>query len=81
MEEVIKILLGIGVLILGYFLGNLARKMTEDEQKDGRKYFVILTAFGLGFGLTGLIVGKDWLMFSSFFVAIFASRSLVKKRE
>lgn len=81
MEDVIKILISIGVLILGYFLGNILRSQTKDEQKDGRKYFIILTIFGLVFGFIGLILGKDWLMFSSFFIAVVTSRNLKMSKE
>jgi len=76
MEEVIKYTLGIAALIAGYFLGILLRKMTLDEQVIGRKYFIalaIISALGI---ILGLIINKDWLIFTSAFFLLVTSRSL-----
>lgn len=77
MNELIKILIGICVLILGYPIGMILRKHTIDEQKDGRKWFKILTLFGLISGLLGFLIKKDWIMFTGFFIAVVTSRSLI----
>lgn len=77
MNELIKILIGICVLILGYPIGMILRKNTIDEQKDGRKWFKILTLFGLISGLLGFLIKKDWIMFTGFFIAVVTSRSLI----
>lgn len=78
MIEIIKILIGIGVLILGIPIGNLLAKNTREELKSGQKYFKILIFIGLIGGLVGLIMRDDVLLFSFFFIAIVTSRSLKK---
>ncbi|NCN86277.1 hypothetical protein GW932_00430 [archaeon] len=78
MEEVIKILIGVLVLALGFPLGEFLKRLTLDEQVIGRKYFIILTYIGLSVGLLGLLFNRDWIMFTFFFIAIVTSRSLKK---
>ncbi|MBT4377094.1 hypothetical protein HOD29_07005 [archaeon] len=80
MLEMLKILIGIGVLVLGYFIGNVLRHKTKDEMKDGRIWFKIIVYLSLVGGIVGLIIGDDVLMFSLFFIAIVSSRSLVLKK-
>ena len=76
MQEIIKLLIGIFVLFLGFPIGNFLAKQTKEELKDGRKYFAILVFVGLIGGLIGLIIGNDVLLFSMFFIAIVTLRSL-----
>ncbi|HIH52550.1 MAG TPA: hypothetical protein HA284_03385 [Nanoarchaeota archaeon] len=56
------------------------KKLTEDEQKDGQKWFRILIAISVAIGFYGLIIGNDWLLFTLFFIAIVTSRSLITKK-
>lgn len=79
MLEIFKLLIGIGVLILGIPIGNLLAKNTKEELKSGQKYFRILSFTGLIGGLIGLIIQNDVLLFSFFFIAIVTSRSLTRK--
>lgn len=72
-----KLLAGIIFLILGFPVGNLLREKTKDEQKQGRIWFKILTAIGMLGGIVGLVIGKDWILFTFFFIAIVTSRSLI----
>ncbi len=82
MQEVLKLLIGILILMLGFPIGNYLKKITLDEQKDGQKWFRILTLTSLLIGFFGLIILNDWLMFSFFFIAIVTSQSLrVKKTK
>jgi uncharacterized membrane protein YfcA len=81
MEEWIKLLISVFVLILGIPIGNVLRKFTKEEMEQGRKWFKYLTFITLIGGFIGLIVGSDWIMFSCFFVAIVTSRSLIVKNE
>lgn len=78
MQEVLKIIIGIIVLILGIPIGNILAKVTKDEMKQGQKWFRIIVLIGLVGGFIGLIIGNDVLLFSLFFIAIVASRSLGK---
>ena len=80
MEEFIKLLIAAAVLVLGIPLGNLLRKWTKEEIKEGRKYISLLSFIGLIGGFVGLIIGNDTLMFSLFFIAIVSSRSLVVRK-
>lgn len=79
MQEIIKLLIGTGALLLAYPLGVILNKLTKDEQKQGRPWFALLLGLGLISGTTGLIISKDWLMFFGFFVAIISSQSLTKR--
>ncbi len=78
MQEIIKLLIGIGVLILGFFIGNFLAAKTKEELKSGQKWFRIIVILSLIGGLIGLIVGNDVLFFSFSFIAIVTSGSLKK---
>ena len=79
MTEILNLLVGIFVLILGIPIGNLFAKYTKEELKSGRKWFNLLILIGLIGGIVGLIIGNDVLMFSFLFIAVVSSRSLIKK--
>ena len=76
MQEAIKLLIGTGVLILGFFLGGFLAKKTKEELKQGQKWFRIIVILGLIGGVVGLILGNDFLFFSFLFIAVVTSRSL-----
>jgi len=76
MEEMIKILIGIFVLVMGVPIGNLLAHSTKEELKKGQKWFKLIIFVSLFLGFAGLVIGNDFLMFSSFFIAIVTSRSL-----
>lgn len=76
MTEIIKILIGALILILGIPIGNLLARYTKEELKDGKKWFKIIIFCGLIGGLIGLIIKSDLIMFSFFFIAIITSQSL-----
>ncbi len=79
MQEMIKLIIGIGVLVLGIPLGVFLAKKTKEELKSGKRWFRIIVIMSLIGGIIGLIIGNDVLMFSFFFMAIVTSRSLKKK--
>ncbi len=78
MQEWVKLIIGIFVLILGVPIGNLLKRYTQDEQRIGQPWFKILVYIGLFGGLIGLIIKKDWVMFTFFFIAIVSSKSLIR---
>jgi len=80
MQEIIKIFIGIGVLILGIPIGELLARRTKEELRFGKKWFKLIVLISLTGGLIGLIIGSDVLMFSFFFIAIVTSRSLKSKK-
>ena len=81
MLEVVKILIGLGILISGVFIGKILAKYTEEELAGGQIYFKILTLIGLIIGLVGLFLENDVLLFTGFFVAIVTSQSIEKKKK
>ena len=80
MQDFIKILIGIIVLFLGVFIGNLLAKFTKEELKTGQGWFIMIIILSLIGGVIGLIIGNDILMFTMFFIAIVTSRSLKVKK-
>ena len=76
MNELFKLLIGLGVLVLGYPIGWFLAKYTKEEIKQGRKWILLLTFLSLIGGFVGLLIKNDVLMFSLFFSAIVSSRSL-----
>lgn len=81
MQEVIKLLLGIAVLILGIFIGEILAKNTPEELKDGKKWFyLILIACFVG-AILSLIFRNDVLLFTFLFIAIVTSRSIKRKKK
>ena len=76
MQEIIKLLFGILVLILGIPIGNFLARVTKDELKQGKKWFKLIVVLSLILGLIGLIISNDILMFTFFFIAIVTSQSL-----
>jgi len=79
MQEVFKLLIGVGVLAGGFPIGMFLAKKTKEELRQGKKWFRILAIIGLAVGVLGLLIKDDALMFSSFFTAIVTSASLKKK--
>ncbi len=78
MTEILNLLIGIIVLILGIPIGNLLAKYTKEELKDGKPWFKLLIFIGLIGGLVGLIIRNDAIMFSFLFIAVVTSKSLRK---
>jgi uncharacterized protein YneF (UPF0154 family) len=76
MQEIIKILIGIVVLLLGMPLGSYLAKQTKEELKSGQKWFKLIIIISLIGGFIGLVIGNDVLLFSFFFIAVVTSRSL-----
>ena len=80
MEEVYKIIIGTGVLILGIPIGFLLAKATKEELASGRIWFKLIVIFSLIGGIAALILKEDVLLFSLLFVAVVTGMSLRKKR-
>jgi hypothetical protein len=78
MQEIVQVVIGICVLILGFPIGDFLAKSAKEELKPGRKYIRFLVYAGFILGVVGLILRKDVLLFSGFFISIVSSRSLKK---
>ena len=76
MEDWLKIIIALAVLLLGIPIGNLLARYTKEELKIGKKWFRLLMFAGVIGGVLGLIFQKDAIMFTFFFIAIVAGRSL-----
>lgn len=79
MQELYKLLIGIGVLILGIPIGNLLAKATKEELKKRKNLFKTLVILSLIASVVFLILGNDALLFGLLFIAIVTSRSLKRK--
>ena len=76
MQQIIKILIGILILLLGFPIGSFLARVTKEELKSGQKWFKLIIILSLIGGFVGLIIKDDVLMFSLFFIAIVTSRGL-----
>lgn len=79
MNEILRILVAIFILVLGIPIGNWLSRATKEELGQGQKWFkriVIISLIGV---LVGLILRNDVLLFSFAFIAIVASRSLKRR--
>jgi len=81
MQEIIKLIIGTLVLILGIPIGNFLAKITKEELKSGRKWFALLTVLCLIGGFISLLLGNDIMLFALFFIAIVTSRSIKNDRN
>lgn len=79
MQEVIKLITGCIILLIGYFIGIILAIETKEELKSGQKWFKLIILISLIGGIIGLVIRNDVLMFGFFFIAIVTSRSLLKK--
>ena len=76
MQEIIQILVGICVLVVGILTGDFLSRITKEELPFGQRWFKLIIALCLFGGILGLIIRNDILMFSLLFIAIVTSRSL-----
>ena len=76
MNEILRLVLGICVLVLGFPIGTLLAKNTKEELKIGRRYFRLVVVASLVLGVYGLFIRDDVFLFTGFFIAIVTSRSL-----
>lgn len=80
MLEILKILIGIAILLLGIPIGNLLAKKTKEELKAGQKGFRRIIIIALICSVIALVTRNDVLFFSFLFIALVTSRSLLQKR-
>ncbi|MAH03278.1 hypothetical protein CMI39_00650 [Candidatus Pacearchaeota archaeon] len=76
MQEIIKLLVGVLVLILGIPIGNYLAKITKEELKQGKKWFKLIIVVSLIGAFISLIFRNDAILFSLLFISIVTSRSL-----
>ena len=78
MQEAFKLVIGIGVVLLGFPLGMFLASRTKEELKSGKKWFQLIIILGLVGAIVSLIIGNDVLLFSFLFIAVVTSGSLKK---
>jgi len=76
MQDWLKIIIALAILLLGIPIGNLLARYTKEELKAGKIWFQFLMFIGIIGGIICLIFQKDALMFTFFFITIVSSRSL-----
>ncbi len=76
MQEILKLIMGVLILLCGIPIGMFLAKITKEELKDGQKYFKIIIWIGMLGGFVGLVILNDFIMFGLFFIAIVTSQSL-----
>ena len=81
MIEVYKLLIGIAILVLGWFIGNFLARITKEELKQGRKWFKLIIILSLIGAVVSLAFREDVLLFSFLFIAVVTSRSLMKEKK
>lgn len=80
MQEVLKLIIGFVVLVLGVPIGNYLAKNTKEELKAGQIWFKAIIVVGLIGAVFSLIFGSDVLLFSFLFIVIVTSRNLKRKK-
>jgi hypothetical protein len=80
MIELFQIIISICILALGIPIGNFLAKVTREELFFGQRWFRLIIILCLIGGSICLIIHNDILMFSLFFIAIVASRSIKIKK-
>jgi len=81
MQEAIKILIGIAVLVLGVFIGNLLARWTKEELKSGQSWFKIIIIISAICAIICLIIKNDVLLLTFLFLIIVTSRSIINKNQ
>ncbi|MBI4116405.1 hypothetical protein HY449_01535 [Candidatus Pacearchaeota archaeon] len=76
MEEAVKLIVGVLVLLLGFPIGTFLAKTTKEELKAYQKWFklaILISAVG---SLVSVILRNDVLLFTFLFIIIVTSGSL-----
>ena len=81
MDETIRILLGILILLAGIPIGNFLAKITKEELSQGQIWFKLIVLTGFIGSIVSLILRNDVLFFTFLFIVIVTSRSLKQRRR
>lgn len=81
MDETIRILLGILILLAGIPIGNFLAKITKEELSQGQIWFKLIVLMGFIGSIVSLILRNDVLFFTFLFIVIVTSRSLKQRRR
>ncbi len=78
MQEFVRLIIGIGFLILGFPIGDFLAKITKEELKSRKKLFKVIIMLSFIGAIISLILGNDVVLFTFLFIVIVTSRSLNK---
>ncbi|MGB9708112.1 MAG: hypothetical protein ACPLXC_02175 [Candidatus Pacearchaeota archaeon] len=80
-----QVIVSIVIALLGYPVGLLIAKLTEEELEQGRKWFMLIILLSIiGIILSFVFTNNETLLFlvaSFVFIALVALASLVKSRR
>ncbi len=76
MQEAIKLIIGVCVLILGIPIGRFLASRTKEELKGGQNWFKLIIFVSLIGTVVSLIVRNDVLLFTFLFIGIVTWESL-----
>ena len=74
----INLLIGVVILLLGFPIGYYLAKITKEELKAGQKWFKLVVFISILCAIISLMILNDILLFAFLFMAIVASRSLIR---
>jgi hypothetical protein len=77
MNEIIKLIIGIFILLAGFPIGAYLAKETKEELKSGKKWFKLIIIISLISSIISIFLGSDILLFSFLFISVVTSRSLI----
>jgi len=80
MQEAIKLIIGIFVLLLGIPIGRFLSSRTKEELKGGQIWFKLIIVVSLIGAIVSLIFGNDVLLFSFLFIAVVSNGGLEWKK-
>ncbi len=80
MQEVFRVLIGVGVLILGFPVGILLARLAKDELKQGQPWFKLIITLSFIGAIISLIFQSDAFFFSCLFFTAVTSMSLKKNK-
>jgi len=76
MVELINIIIGVVVLILGLPIGSFLASKTKEELKSGQIWFKTIITLSLIGSVVAIFLRSEGFFFGSLFIAIVTSRSL-----
>lgn len=76
MNEIIQLIIGVLVLLIGFPIGDFLAKITKEELKSGQKWFKIIIIICFIGDILSIIFSNNVLLFSFLFIIIVTSRSL-----
>ena len=81
MQEILKFIIGIGALILGFPIGILLARITKEELREIQIWVRLIILLSFVGAIVSLIVQNDVLLFTFLFFAIVTSMSLKKRNK